>query len=109
MSLDDMNLELDLTPQDLAGIFAGKGWQICGTEYPYPLPEELSANISNLVELMLDTDPTADFSSLGRIVVYKDQDFPGSVEIALTIGRAMPALGFDADVPDTSGGGLSYA
>lgn len=109
MSLDEMNLELDLSPAELAALFTAKGWQLAGTQCPYPLPEELGANISNLVELLLETDPTADFSGLGRIVVYRDQDFPGSVEIALTIGRAMPILGDDADLPDATDEGFAHA
>lgn len=109
MSVDDMRLELDLTPAELAGIFTAKGWQIGGTQCPYPLPEELSANISNLIELLTETDPTAEFATLGRVVVYRDADFPEDVEIALVIGRAMRPLGFNADVPGSTDGGSLYA
>ena len=108
MSLDEMNLELDLTPAELAGVFTAKGWQIHGTQDTYPLPEELSANISKLSARLLG-DALSDWVTLGRVVVYRDSDFPGSVEIALTIGRAMPILPPGADCPDTTDGGFAHA
>lgn len=91
-----MELELDLTVDELAGVFTAKGWQLADTEGYYPMPEELGANIENLVWLMQD-QPDTQMAQLGRVVVYRDEDFPGSVEIALIIGRAMPVLGEDAD------------
>lgn len=94
-----MDLELDLTVDEIAGIFTMKGWQLADTEGYYPLPEEIGANIENLVWLMKD-QPDTSYANLGRITVTRDDEFPGSVEIHLNIGYAMPSLGDDADSPE---------
>lgn len=95
-----MDLELDLTPAEIAGIFMAKGWQIDGTEGPFPTPEEIGSEIHGLVAVMND-EPEMSYAPLCRLVVFRDYDFPGSVEICLSIGRAMPALGDDADNSDS--------
>lgn len=96
---DDKELELDLTVDELAGIFTAKGWQLADTEAYYPMPEEIGANIENLVWLMED-QPDTSYAQLGRVAVFRDSEFPESVEIALIIGRAMPVLGEDADTAE---------
>lgn len=101
-TVDEMDFELDLSVDELAGVFTAKGWQLADTAGVYPLPEEIGANIDNLVGLMLE-QPEASFAQLGRVAVFRDEEFPGSVEVALIIGRAMPALGHGADAADEGG------
>ena len=102
MDVDEMDLELDLSTQELAGIYTAKGWQLADTSTPYPLPEDLAALASNLVGVVTG-DKDCGYATLGRLVAFTDTEFPGSVELALVIGRATPALGDDADLPGVDG------
>ncbi|MEO3857461.1 hypothetical protein [Acrocarpospora sp. B8E8] len=80
--------ELDLSPDELAAIFAIKGWtygtaQCAGT----PSAADLKTYITDMAELLARTGRADVYATGGRFKVYKDPELPGSYEIYLYVGH----------------------
>lgn len=83
---EQLSPELDLSVDELAMIYALKGWEWdVGNEVRTPNGDEIHDLILILGE-QLEKSSKGTWAGLGRLIVYKDPEFPSSWGIALELG-----------------------
>jgi hypothetical protein len=85
----------DLTPRDIAAIFMQKDWKYGNTPVA-----TLPGNIQQLIEKCVGNLVASGggYTDVGRIIVWKDPEFPGGYEIALKVGYVKTNVPDDLDV-----------
>lgn len=85
----------DIEPRELAGLFVAKGWQYGGIKQVQP--DDIETVIAGLVR-GLECNP-ARYAELGRFLVFRDSEYPDSLEIAMKVGH-VSYYALDMDRPD---------
>ena len=74
---------MEMSYQELAGIFMAKGWKF-GDTPQVVLPANIEAMVKKSVDVLRQHG--GGYAELGRFVVFRDAEFPGGYEIALKVG-----------------------
>ena len=82
---EKFRLSLDLSANEIGALFLAKGW-LWADAGGVPTPQQIEGRIRDLVSLVAD-EAEAGYASLGRLVVFSDNEMPDSVEVALLLGH----------------------
>ncbi|MEU7863441.1 hypothetical protein [Nonomuraea sp. NPDC049141] len=97
-----INGEWDLTPDELALIFAIKGWQYANSEFGYGAPsaDSIASVLNALVNMCTDDGAKGSYATIGRFLVVKDNDLPNSYDIYLRVGYVWDEMALMAAASD---------
>lgn len=90
---------MDVTAQELAGLFVMKGWTYGGIKQIQS--DDVATMIGSQVA-GLEANPNVRYSELGRFIVFRDQEYPDSFEIAMKVGH-VSYYPLDMDSPEQEG------
>lgn len=93
MSEVEYEIDWEIPPGFLAGIFVSLNWQydIPDVGIVHPNPEVLQAMIEGLHEVVHNQE-TGSFATLGRIMVLRDPETPNSYDFYVKAGHLSPVI-----------------
>lgn len=93
--MDEIELEFDweMPLAVLAGIFAGMGWEydIESEGLKSPSADVLQALTEGLISRLAESDDYS-YITLGRLLCYRDHEFPDSFDIYVKVGHCSPVI-----------------
>lgn len=90
----DFEFDWELPLEVVSGIFAGMGWQYDVPDYGLksPTADDISQVAEGLIDALEESGQMNAYATLGRILVYKDPEFPSSYDVYLKLGHCSPVI-----------------
>lgn len=94
----DFEFDWELSLDVVAGIFAGMGWayDLPDRGLVIPVADEIGAVAEGLIDALEESGAQNAYATLGRILVYKDPEFPSSYDVYLKLGHCSPVIPKDS-------------